>query len=177
MPDSSDNEPNPLMVFVILSIVFVGILLVGFILLFAVSRLTGSDSSSQGTMPYGIVARPIPAGGTVAELLPEKLGDFKRGPISGDIQSFSATYTGGSNKIDFAGSRGVSLRAAQASVANIDRANNSKNNQHQLNQDPSFVLIPGAGQVRLVWSHDRWLFDVTASSQAALDAFMSAFKY
>jgi hypothetical protein len=179
MEEDADNRLNPMTLIIVLSVVVVGIVVAIFAVLYIIGRNT-SDASQGVLVPYSIATRLVPTTTVVAEILPEQLGNFKRGPITGSIQNYKASYTNGTDKIDLAGSQGVSLRAAQASVANIAQLGNSSSPiQHQLYRDPSFAYIlgSGTGPVRLAWSHDRWFFDVKADSQAALDRFMGVFKY
>lgn len=179
MAQQRDNRgPDPITIFVLMSIGFVVIAMIGFVVLLILGRTNAQVTIQQDTMPYDIILRPTPSAQRAVDLLPEKLGAFKRGPVTGTISQYQATYTNGKDKIDISGSREVSFRAAQYDVSQINQTNSVPNViQHQVNQNPSFILTGGTGPVRFIWSIDRWFFDVKASSQAALDAFMAVFKY
>lgn len=171
--------PDPATIFVLITIVFVIVAMIGFAALFLIGRVNTSTSTDSGNIPYAINERPLPTVNRAVDLLFEQLGPFKRGPVTGTIQNYSATYTNGNNdKIDISGSQEVSFRAAQNDVAMVERNNKLTSViQRQLNQDPSFIQTGGSGPVYLAWSHERWYFYIKASSQAALDAFMKVFRY
>ena len=170
--------PDPITIFVLMSIVFVAVAMIAFAALFLIGRVNSATTSQQNLTPYNLFLRPVPNAERAVDLLAEQLGPFKRGPVTGTIQSFSATYTNGKDKVDISGSRAVSFHAAQAEVGLAEHDSQLANVlQRQLNQDPSFILTGGPAQVRFIWSHERWMFDVKASSQAALDAFMKVFVY
>lgn len=175
----ADDGPSPFNIFIILSVIVVAVAMLVFAGL-AIMRVSGvgDSATSREHGPYGISARPIPVALQAKDLLPEKFGDFKRGPITGKISDFKTTYTKGDLQISLAGSSAVNLRAAQASVSDVARAVGAgKNVQRQLDQDPSYYIINDAGLVRFAWSHGYWFFDVTANSQQALDEFMREFPY
>jgi hypothetical protein len=172
-----DERSNILLIFIAGSAVIVIVLLVVFVALVIISQVAPRALSS-GPMPYGFAARPLPTAGAVPDILPDSLGKFKRSALDGGFDDFSATYTSGTDKIRINGSQEVSMRAAQAVVMQFARTNSASTSVQQLNGDPSYFLsAPDKGPARLVWSRDRWFFDVQASSKAALDAFMSVFKY
>ena len=172
------SGPDPVMIFVLITIAFVVVAVIGLGALFLIGRISGETASQQNAPPYDVLLRSVPTANRAVDLLPEQLGPFKRGPVTGTIQNFSASYANSNDKIDISGSQAVSFRAAQADVGLVDHDNKLTNLvQRQLNQDPSYILTGGTGAVRFAWSHERWFFDVKASSQAALDAFMKVFKY
>jgi hypothetical protein len=178
MAQQQDEErSNVFLIFIGGSAVIVTLIVIGLIILFAVSQMPTRPQSS-GSAPYSLAARLLPTVTGIVDLLPETLGTFKRTAISGGFETFSATYTSGKDKITVAGSQAVSVRAAQASVAQAARIAGGSVTGQQLNADPSYSLSSNAkGLVRLIWSHNRWFFDVQATSRAALDEFMKAFKY
>ncbi len=174
--EHDDDGPSGMMVFIGVSAVFVVVAVIGCILLVvAGSVLPGFGGSTH--MPYNLDTRPLPAAAKAVDLLPETLGSYKRGPVNGNIQNFTVTYTSGDNKIVLNGSQGVSLRAAQASVAQIAEAGQGSGSEKSLSGDPTYFMTSGDGPTRLAWSHDRWFFDIQASSKRALDDFMKGFRY
>jgi hypothetical protein len=157
-------------VFVVITmIIFIGAILI---------NQTPSPSRGNDAEPYNLGARPIPKNEKVGDILPAQLGKFKRTALKGTIQDFSATYASETGKIEISGSQTVSMRAAQVTVADLANAAGRQGGSQRLNSDPSYYLaLPEKADVRLVWSHSQWVFDVKASSKAALDEFMTAFKY
>ena len=178
MAQQQDEERSQvLLVFIGASAIIVTLIVIGLIALLFVSRVSTRPQPS-GSSPYGLAARPLPTVTGIGDVLPETLGAFKRTAISGSFDTFSATYTSDKDKITLAGSRAVSVRAAQASVAQAARTARDSVIGEQLDADPSYSLTGSdKGPVRLIWSHNRWFFDVQATSRAALDEFMNGFKY
>jgi hypothetical protein len=178
MAQQPDEERSEVfLVFIGASAVIVTLIVICLIALFFVSRISTRPQPS-GADPYGLAARVLPTVTGIGEVLPETLGTFKRTALSGSFDTFSATYTSDKDKITLAGSRAVSVRAAQASVALAARAAGGRVAGEQFDADPSYSLSSDdKGQVRLIWSHNRWFFDVQATSRAVLDEFMKAFKY
>ena len=177
---STDNGPNPLIIFVLLSIVIVVLGIVGFVVLIVASTAsTGGSQLSGDAGPYNLAQRIIPVDNTAPKvLLPTQIGDFKRGVLYGDLQDFKMTYVSGNYKIDLEGSQEVNISAAQAAVADVGRVVGlGVALKRQLNQDPSYFLSGKSGAIRFTWSHGRWFFDIKANSQQALDEFMKGFKY
>jgi hypothetical protein len=174
----NDDGPNPAMIFIILSVVFVLLTVLAFGALLLLRQVNFQSALGGDTIPYNLAVRPVPNAKTAADLLPQTLGNFKRGAITGNIQDFQTTYTNGTDKIQLSGSQTVSLVEAQAFVSMFEQANKLTGKEnHLLNSDPSFVEIQGATLVQLAWSHNRYYFAIKAPSQAALDAFMQVFKY
>jgi hypothetical protein len=172
-----EGRSNVLLVFIGGSAVIVTLIVIGLITLFVISRVPTRPQPS-GSTPYDLAARVLPTVTGIVDVLPETLGTFKRTALSGGFETFSATYMSGKDKITVVGSQAVSVRAAQASVAQAARTASGSVTSEQLNADPSYSFTSGdKGLVRLIWSHNRWFFDVQATSRAALDEFMKAFKY
>lgn len=175
---TNDEEPlNPLLIFAIISTGFVLIIMVIFIVLVAVgANSVTNPKDTKG--PYDVIARLVPTVDNAAALLPKQLGSFQRGPLTGSIDDFQATYKSSDFQIDISGSRAISVASAQAYVKNALQANDaSAIAQRDLDSDPAYYLTSGKGRIHYVWSHYIWYFNVTASSQAALDEFMKVFKY
>lgn len=177
-PREEKETSNILLMFIGGSAVLVAITLIIFLVILALGKLpiTGQRSDFG---PYNVVNRLVPTTNQLDQLLPDQVGGFKRASIGGNIQAFSATYTRGTDQITLVGSQAVSLRAAQASVAQVARSEGMVSSTNQrLNQDPSYYLSDARkNALHFVWSHDRWYFDVQATSQQALDDFMKDFKY
>jgi hypothetical protein len=174
-----DDAPNPFNIFIIMSIIVVVVVMIGFAILLMIS-VTSSNSNAvrRENGPYGVALRPIPEANQAVQVLPETLGDFKRDKLNGTIKEFKTVYRKGEHTIEITGEQMVNLRAAQASVSDLANSVGAGNTPYrQLNADPSYVLTAGNGAIRYVWSHNRWFFDIKASSQAALDDFMKVFKY
>jgi hypothetical protein len=107
-----------------------------------------------------------------------QLGKFKRTALKGTAQDFSATYASDTGKIEITGTQSVSMRAAQVTVTDLANAAGRQGGSQRLNSDPSYYLaLPERGDVRFLWSHSQWVFDVKASSRVTLDEFMKVFKY
>ena len=178
--NQSDSGPDPLIIFVVLSSLLVVTTLIAFGALIIISASQSSGSTSTEFGPYNVAQRPIPNVPDPSRLLPATLSDFKRKVLSGGGQDYKATYLSGSNQIVIAISEGVSLRVVQAYVSTAAQTvKDAKITNSVLSGDPSYFVATGTDSTstRLVWSHDRWFFDVTANSQPALDAFMKVFKY
>lgn len=174
-----DDAPNPLNVFLLLSVAVVVVMMIGLGVLIVISLVNSSGNTARRENgPYNLLMRPVPELTQVREALPETIGEFKRGNLTGTIAEFSATYQKGEYVIEIEGAQAVNVRAAQANVADVAEAGGSGTTPNQrLNTDPSFFLTTGSGSIRYAWSHNRWFFDIKASSQAALDEFMRVFKY
>src|SRR5690242_464869 len=116
--NSEHNEPNPLLIFAILSGIFVLIVMVVFIaVIFMGAASLNKPPVSNG--PYNLVARPLPEANNVKNaglLLPKQLGDFQRGTLNGTLDNFKTTYQKGDYRIDISGSQAVSVVSAQAYV-------------------------------------------------------------
>ncbi|MEP7285159.1 MAG: hypothetical protein ABI947_05260 [Chloroflexota bacterium] len=177
---STDNGPNPLIIFVLLSVVIVVLGMVGFIVLIVASTSSAGGSQLLGDGgPYNLAQRIVPDDDTPPKvLLPTQIGTFKRDILYGDLQDFKMTYTSGDYKINLEGSQEVNISAAQAAVADVSRVVGlGAAIKRQLNQDPSYFLVNKDGTIRFSWSHGRWFYDIKANSQQALDEFMKGFKY
>ncbi len=172
-----DDGPNPLLIFAVLSAIFVLIVMIVFIVVVIIGA-TAVTSPTNTKGPYNVAARLVPTTDNAATLLPKQIGGFQRGPLTGSIDEFQATYKSGSDQIDISGSRSVSVALAQALVNNAMQTDNAGGIvQRSTGTDPSYYLTTGKGPIHFVWSHYIWYFNVKANSQAALDEFMKVFKY
>jgi hypothetical protein len=171
-----DDKSRILVIFLAISAIVVLIAVIGLVAIIVFGKMSPSTSGSSAASPYNLKARPLPELKTLNDLLPPQLGSYKRTASTGDMQDFSATYVKEDHKIVLTGSQAVNVRAAQVGVKNA--ASSGGFTAEELDQDPSYFLsAPANGPARYVWSHNRWFFDIKASSKAALDDFMTVFKY
>lgn len=178
-PQEEARRATVVMIFAAVSSLIVLALLVG--LLVVVSNLVARLAQPVRDFgPYNLAARPIPFVGFVGDLLPPTLGNFTRQTLEGDLQKFRAVYVRGEDQVAIEGSQAVSLAAAQASV-NLVQQRDFQGNSRSLIEPSrlgfSFYMYSKADRARLAYSRDRWFFDITASSQRALDDFMGVFQY
>lgn len=128
--------------------------------------------------PYGVADRPLPASFGVQDLLPVVDG-FRRGnPVSGNGQS--AVYSGELGIVQVRAVWYSNVADAQAQVQAIIRQTESGTSErlYVSGLDPSYVrVIDSNGQGRMAYNRQNYFFDVQATSEAALDAFMNAFPY
>jgi hypothetical protein len=172
-----NDTTNIILILMAAGAVFVVIMMLVFIGAILINQTPGQSGGSD-VEPYNLRARPIPKNEKLGDLLPTQLGKFKRTALKGSIQDFSATYVSDTGKVEISGAQSVSMRAAQVTVADLANAAGRQGGSQRLNSDPSYFLaLPEKAEPRLLWSHSQWIFDVKASSKAALDEFMTAFKY
>lgn len=155
----------------------------------------GGISMLQGTIPYSIDKRPMPAGQDLDRLLPKQVGSFTRTPIElasnrsthpatieMDGSSVYATYHSGGTEIfvEF----GLSGSAENAQMGLETAA--SETTDHfptdprfgSMGTDPSYLKVTNADGAFFAWTRGGYYFSASAKSgQAALDAFMQAFPY
>jgi hypothetical protein len=172
-----DDVSNAMLIFVRASGIFVGLAVIALVVVYVVSRLQpGTGSSDSG--PYNVANRPIPNVSQIGDLLPAQLGPFKRTSLDGTLPSFTAVYARDSDRVTISGSQAVSLRAAQAQVSLVAQNSGQANTSQLTDSDPSYYLSLRDGSAsRYAWSHNRWFFDVQATSKEALEDFMKVFKY
>ena len=177
MLDQDDERTRIITLFLLASAVLVTAAVIVFAVVIVAGR-TGAASQVTNGLPYNLNSRPYPTTTDLAQILPPTLGKFKRSLFSGSLSDFSATYTADVGKIMLSGSQTVSLALAEFSVQQASKTVTGLSNKDLGSGDPSyFLLAPETGPARYVWSHNRWYFDVKATSKAALDEFMKVFKY
>jgi len=175
--DNEDDGPSPLLIFAVLSGIFVMVIMVIFIVVIVIGA-SALTSSSDTNGPYNTVARPLPKVSTEAVLFPKQLGNFQRKTMTGDLNEFTATYKTDVYQIDISGAQAVSVPLAQAYVNDaLEKDTSVSVIKRQMSSDPSYYLGLGKNTVHYIWSHYIWFFNVKANSQAALDEFMKVFKY
>ncbi|MHB8625445.1 MAG: hypothetical protein ACYDEO_04510 [Aggregatilineales bacterium] len=136
------------------------------------------------TMPYNVNLRPLPAPEDQA-LLPPTVGPFTRQKWSSTLKAnvltgqATATYVNGPAAITIR----VVLEANNIQAENdltklVASVNWPKPAFQQIDNAGYFEATdPAKGTVRFICARRYWLFDETASSQAALDTFVKAFAY
>jgi len=128
--------------------------------------------------PYQIGHRPLPADSQQDTLLPPAVGSYTRGDVTANVNSFTTTYSDGTNKVQAIAVAGSSASQAQSEVQAVkDKATGS--NFNVTGFDPSYVSDSAIqGQATwLAYSHGQNFFYFTGSSASALDAFMTKFPY
>ncbi|MDW8300124.1 MAG: hypothetical protein RML95_12395 [Anaerolineae bacterium] len=178
-PREEMRRATAVMVFAVVSSLVVVAISVGVIVVIGnlVARLA---QPARDYGPYNIAARRNPMVSFVGDLLPPVLGDFTRQSLEGDLQKFRAVYTNGAERILVEGSQAVSLAAAQASVKLVRERDLQANSRSLIESSRlgfAFYTYSAADRARLAYSRDRWFFDILASSQRTLDAFMSVFQH
>lgn len=177
--EREERRATGLMIFAIASSVFV-IGVIGLFLFFVLRSVNRPVPGLSNVNPYEVAGRPLPTAQQPGELLPPTLGNWQRRTLNGRIDNFSATYTNGDNTISLRGSQSVSLVAAVYSVRQVAQTNGPANLAERIldgDLNHSYYLTATASGVRFAWSHDRWFFDIKATSREALDDFMKIFKY
>ncbi|HVO43982.1 MAG TPA: hypothetical protein VMT34_15235 [Aggregatilineales bacterium] len=172
MPNQTAPEPQTsrlIPIFALVSIIFVTIGIITVFGLVMGSRFLSATPAANGQ--YNVAARRVPQTSNLGAVLPAKVSTFNRATNTVSGPSFSGTYTGPSGTITVQGLTAVSISAAEQRVANLYGATPPRFT------DPMIFQSTPPDKPRFVWSHDRWYFDVTASSPAALNEFMTNFPY
>jgi hypothetical protein len=176
---TEERSATSVMIFAAVSSVIV-VALIGAFLVFVASVTAGNTGGTHSAMPYDVAFRPVPVTENTFALFPEALGRFQRTALDGTIKNFRVTYASGSDLIRLRGSEAVSVVAAQASVRQIPESSGQANTAQFIeDSEPgySYYLNVADGLVRFAWSHERWFFDIQATSKSALDDFMKMFEY
>jgi hypothetical protein len=156
----------------------------------------GEIKPLNGSAPYGIEKRPMPAGLNLDELLPKQVGPYTRtllekseqrgvtpSAIEVDGNSVYATYRSGSKEIfvEFA----VSSNAVNAQ-ATLDNASSeviggefpTDPQVGSIATEPSYLKTNNDSGAFFAWTRGSYYFSVSAKGgEADLDAFMQAFRY
>lgn len=175
----SGPRPNVLiLIFILVSFVLVAGLL---FFLYSISKTTSSDSG--GPVPYNVNSRLLPTTTNIRELFPQTLGAFTRKAVNGDLSGsdatrFGASYASGKDTITINGIRESSTNQMMndfsqllPKVVGTDRSTNTQRSFAYV------IATTNGGTVRFVYARGFWLFDLAASSRAALDEFMKVFQY
>lgn len=179
-PDLGQEErtASALMGFAVISSLIVLVLIVVFGVVAV--RLAADSAAPLERVPYNLTARPVPRASRPGELFPQTMGDFQRQTLTGNIENFRAVYTSGEDRIAIRGWQAVSFLAAQVGVRMVmEQVGPASVTQRIEDADPrySYYLSAAGDGMRYAWSHERWFFDVEASSRSALDEFMELFQY
>lgn len=131
--------------------------------------------------PYQVSTRPLPANDGADVLLPRSVGGFTRESVSGapDDGGATAVYRRGNAQITARAQAFTTTAAAQAAVDRIgdQYEGRSGHRSHGSVNLLSYLYYVGGGEGRMAWNRDRYFFDVQASGQSDLDAFMNLFPY
>ena len=128
--------------------------------------------------PYRIAHRPLPSDSQQDTLLPPTVGSFQRGDVTAASNTFTTTYSDGSNAVQAVASAYSSASQAQDAVQTIkSKASGFTFNLTGL--DPSYVSDSATqGQATwLAYSRGQYFFAFTGSSPSALDVFMTKYNY
>lgn len=136
------------------------------------------------TIPFGIAARPEPAGTRVSQILPAKVGRFMRDAVAKDApiptdEDFNVTYRAGKDTIFVGLSRAgapADLKAAvQTSREDVvsDKRIDRRGEIYCVSSAPYFYSIPDF----LAWTRGPFFLYAHGSSPAVLSEFMQAFPY
>lgn len=145
---------------------------------------SGTDNLTILTMPYDVNLRPLPDPGDQA-LLPPTVGAFTRQKWSSSLKAnaltgqASATYTSGSTSVTIRAVLEVNNTQAENDLSKLAASMSwPKPVLQQIDNAGYFEATdPAKGTVRFIYVRRYWLFDETASNQAALDNFVKAFAY
>jgi len=190
-----DMDESPLRSILLIGLVIGSVLLISVAVLtvYVIGRTSASTTSGVGLlMPYDVELRAPPSS-TIKDsntVLPTGVGSFSRKSITGNIGavtgSVSASYVSGSVN-GMSGSAIVAIKVSldandDQALADFTRLLTSAPWQRkalqQIRGGGFFQTVDSkSGSVRFVFMQHYWLFDVTANSQLALDAFMTAFPY
>jgi hypothetical protein len=154
-----------------------------FVAAFSAGTALAADPCAK-SIPFGIAARPEPAGALAAQVLPAKVGRFvreevaKTAPIPSD-EDFNVTYRAGKDSIFVGLSRPGSAADLKAAVqtsrqdAVSDKSIDRKGEIYCVASAPYFYKIPDF----IAWTRKSMFFYADASSPAVLAEFMQAFPY
>lgn len=177
-PEQEFERSTRLMVFAIVSSVLV-VIVIG-IIIYVLGLFVTQFNRRPETVPFNILNRPIPTVQRAAQLFPDSLPPFQRARFSGTLSNFSAEYAAGNDVIRIRGSLAVSLAAAQGQVFLISDQLGLANRAQLLEPaklDGAYYYTVSPTEALLAYSRQRWHFEIRATSEAALTAFMSAFPY
>lgn len=155
----------------------------------------GEIKPLNGTAPYGIEKRPMPAGLNLEELLPKQVGPYtrtllekseQRGVMPSSIQvdgaSVYATYKSGSKEIfvEFA-----IASTAQNAQSVLDNAANELTGKFptdpsmgSIGTEPGYLKIKNEAGAFFAWTRGGYYFSASAKGgEADLDLFMQSFPY
>ena len=176
-----DRVRRVLIIALIISSIFVFVFVA--IVLIVAYATSNTATTSALVMPYNVQSRSLPDTTNVGADLPHSVGRFNQTALSGNLNRATGTingkYTSGTDTvqitIDLNANNAQALtnfkrRLGTFTQSNIDTA-------QDLGVGYARAVDPKTHAARLVYLKQFWIIDVTASSQAALDAFMTAYSY
>ncbi len=177
-PDQELEQSTRLMVFAVVSSVLM-VIAIG-IIIYVLGMFVTQLNRRPEPMPFNILNRPLPTVDRAAQLFPERLPPFQRTRFTGTLPNFAAEYAAGNDVIRIRGSQAVSLAAAQGQVFIVADQLGLANRAQLLEPaklDGAYYYTVFRTEALLVYSRQRWFFEIRATSEAALAAFMSVFPY
>jgi hypothetical protein len=166
-------------------LIAVAVILVGALIAFLLVIANHSTPTQNAPAPYNFDLRPAPATNDIRVLLPPTVGTFSRRASTGNLTtgvtgSADGAYTSttSADTVQIKIIREANVSQAQADVSSRGDQIVGTDKQRRINTGYSFVLsTEPSGEVRFIFASTYWLFDVTASSRAALDTFMKAYPF
>ena len=149
----------------------------------------------NGTAPYGVEKRPMPAGLNLDELLPKQIGPYtrtlleeseRRGVTPSAIQvdgpSVYATYKADEKEIfvEFAISRDAATAQETLIPAAADTVGKFPTDPRlgSIGTEPSYLRVNNKSGAFYAWTRGKYYFSASAKGGLAdLDAFMKSFPY
>jgi hypothetical protein len=155
----------------------------------------GEIKTLNGTAPYGIEKRPLPAGLNLDELLPKQVGPYTRtllekstqrgvppSSIEIDGNSVYATYMAGGREIFVEFAVSSSAENAQSTLDNAATEVTDKfpadRRFGSIGTEPSYLKVNNESGAFCAWTRGGYYFSASAKGgEADLDAFMQSFPY
>jgi len=149
----------------------------------------------NGTAPYGIERRPMPAGLNLDELLPKQVGPYTRtiiekssqrgvppSSIEIDSDSVYATYTAGGKEIFVEFAVASSAENAQSVLGNAANETTAKfpvdPRFGSIDTEPSYFKVNNESGAFYAWTRGSYYFSASAKGgEGDLDLFMHSFPY
>jgi hypothetical protein len=155
----------------------------------------GQIKALNGTAPYGIEKRPMPAGLNLDELLPKQVGPYTRmlieksnqrgvppPSIEIDGNSVYATYTAGGKEIfvEFAVTSSPENAQTALDVAATEVTDKFPSDPRfgSIGTEPSYLNVNNQSGAFCAWTRGDYYFSASAKGgEADLDLFMQSFPY
>jgi hypothetical protein len=181
----SDRQRD-ILVLILMAGGFLLIVVVGVFIAVIVSQSSNRGSSTGRdirTAVYNLEKREIPTRATSPNtLFPQTFGTFTRKSATGTLRgqvagTFQALYARDKDTVDIIGARDNNYAQAEADMKRAAAQYGPTNQIISIDATLSYVLITSPTEVRLIYSHANWYWNIKASSQAVLDDFMKVFPY
>ncbi len=151
-------------------------------LLLLFSLVSGQPAPAE---PYGIARRPQPSGADFNQLLPEKVGSFRRHFFKAPQPGLDgeALYRSGSDEIFLLFSRAdnaAGVRETMQTIFTETKYEAAKGIRTvSLKTDPAYIRLVGRKIAFFAWNRELYCFsaDSKDGKEAALDRFMLSFPY